>query len=238
MAFFNKERQEPNQEPNQESAPAVSMKKSARMSDLQRLLETNSYSVNVHLDDEDNVRVELGDTEIYSPAPVPPSSSELEFIDLPDLPEPPVLTPVYTIRQLNFVNISHFIEKMEYLLSQGIEMSQNQTNDFATFLARPENSSHHAKWEYLAFGMSQILANCTNIKGALYPVKEWDAFVHALQQSKATKGFSIKCYLNLHNQTLGQYLLNNEPRFSEINLAFVRYLNNRQTPNASQNRMD
>lgn len=211
MSFFNQDPTEQNEPP-----PSPSLTRSQGISDLQKLMASVKSNVSIQFlnddDDDDEVEINIVDDEEsdehFSLAPVPPTSPE---------PAPVSTATPYAIKQLTFESAAGFVQKMEHFLSQSLDMSMGKTNELSLFLHRPENSTYFSKWEMLFKGMGEFLSTTPTKE---FKVPQFETFLHAFRHFKATQGFSMGCYLKVHNENLGKYLLANEAAFNDINQAF------------------
>lgn len=221
--FFNKASEDSPDETAESTtnAPRSSLTRTKGSNDLRTLLESFNTKMSLHSGENDDFQVELftdnQDYEnVFSPAPVPSTSPE-PYIIAP-IPTRATIKPIHVAptKNLSFDNIAQFTKKMEGLLRQTIEMSQDQMNPLADFLQQAQYQAYQLQWKKIVEGMREFLVNGD--------VPEYDAFLHAFDNYKASKGFSMNCYLTLHNPRLGAYLLQNEVMFNEINDAFHCYV--------------
>jgi hypothetical protein len=224
--FFNKESEKSSNEISVSTtdAPGSSLKRTTKSSDLQTLLECFNTKMSLTIGDNDeDIKVELVEDDeepesSFSLAPIPPTHHEPYIASPIPIQATKSYKPNIPTKPRTYENVAAFIGKMEGLFRQVIEMSQHQSNPLSDFLHLEENIAYLSQWKILSAGMRKFLFNGGS--------QEYDSFLYAFDHFKASKGFSISCYLTLHNPHLGNYLLENASIFNEINDAFHRYLSN------------
>ncbi len=212
--FFNRTGEKSPEQQTSEStpqAPHSSLPRNKGSSDLQTLLKSFNTKMNLTIGDDDDVQVKLAQDEEepeehFSLAPIPPVRINSRI--LPEIP------------RFQFDEVATFIFQREMLF----RLSMEQCNPFWDFLNMEQNSSYLEHFNILTQGMAKFLSKEPPKKGF---VSEFDAFIDAFDQIKFTQGFSMSCYLDLHNPALGRYLQEKREDLENINNAFHAYLQGR-----------